>query len=330
MSALVTGQALTLGNWGARGMLPVGGLMLRLDGLGAFFLVIIGLVGLAAAIYGFGYSANYDGRYSLRMAGAMLNLLLLALGLQVMADNALTFLIAWEAMSLSAYWLVLTEHDRAETVRAAVWYISMTHAGFAALMAMFLLMAGGDLTASFEGMRRTRRRSRRLARRDLRAGALRLRLEGGHCSAARLAADGAPGSAQPRVRADVGRGDQDGRVRTGAVTLDLLGGGPAWWGGVVLGVGAVSALLGVLYALMEHDLQATAGLSLGREHRDHSDRHGRGLIFHSYGLTSLAALGFIGGLYHTLNHAASRACSSSARGRCCTRPARAIWKRWAG
>src|SRR5262249_44479366 len=147
---LFTGKALTLIS---TRIVPVGGLMLRLDGLGAFFLVIIGLVGLAAAIYGFGYSANYEGRYSLRMAGAMLNLLLLALGLQVMADNALTFLIAWEAMSLSAYWLVLTEHDRAETVRAAVWYIAMTHAGFAALMAMFLLMAGGDLAASFEGMR---------------------------------------------------------------------------------------------------------------------------------------------------------------------------------
>src|SRR5262245_62717464 len=150
VTALVTGQSLTFSS--AR-MLPVGGLMLRLDGLGAFFLVIVGLIGLASAVYGYGYGANYEGRYSLRMAGAMLNLLLLALGLQVMADNALTFLIAWEAMSLSAYWLVLTEHDRAETVRAAVWYIAMTHAGFAALMAMFLLMAGGDLTASFEGVR---------------------------------------------------------------------------------------------------------------------------------------------------------------------------------
>jgi formate hydrogenlyase subunit 3/multisubunit Na+/H+ antiporter MnhD subunit len=91
VTALITGQAPTLSS--ARTP-PVGGLMLRLDGLGALFLVIIGLVGLASAICGFGYGANYEGRYSLRMAGAMLNQLLLALGLQVMADNALTFLIA--------------------------------------------------------------------------------------------------------------------------------------------------------------------------------------------------------------------------------------------
>src|SRR5438552_2019169 len=85
------------------------------------------LRGVLAALYGFGYSAGYTGRYSLGLLGAMFNLLLLALSVQVMADNALTFLIAWEGMSLAAYWLVLTEHDQPGTVRAGVWYIAMTH-----------------------------------------------------------------------------------------------------------------------------------------------------------------------------------------------------------
>src|SRR5215831_9952951 len=87
------------------------------------------------------------------------------------------------------------------------------------------------------------------------------------------------------------------------VSLDLLGGGPAWWGGVTLGAGAISALLGVLFALMEHDLKRLLAY--------HSVENigiiligvGAGLIFHSYGLMPLAAVGFIGGLYHTLNHA---------------------------
>src|ERR1051326_1356456 len=107
LNAIIAGQAFTLTS--AR-ILPLTGLMVHLDGLSAFFLVIIGLLGVAAAIYGFGYSASYEGRYSLRMLGALLNVLLLSLTCCVMADNALTFLIAWEAMSLSAYWLVLTEH----------------------------------------------------------------------------------------------------------------------------------------------------------------------------------------------------------------------------
>src|SRR5260370_9782760 len=92
----------------------------------------------------------------------------------------------------------------------------------------------------------------------------------------------------------------DGLLR---VLLDLMGGGPAWWGGVVLGVGAVSALLGVLYALMEHDLKRLLAY--------HSVENigiiligiGAGMVFQSYGLLTLAALGFIGGLYHTINHA---------------------------
>ena len=87
------------------------------------------------------------------------------------------------------------------------------------------------------------------------------------------------------------------------VGLDLLGGGPAWWGGLVLVAGAVSALLGVLYALMEHDLKRLLAY--------HSVENigiifiglGAGLMFQSYGLGTLAALGFVGGLYHTLNHA---------------------------
>ena len=133
--------------------LPLTGFALRIDGLSAFFLIVIGVVGAAVAVYGFGYSEAYEGRYSLGRLGALLNVLLLSLSVQVMADNALTFLMAWEAMSLSAYLLVLTEHDRPGTVRAANWYIAITHAGFAALVAMFLLLSAGDLTTSFAAMR---------------------------------------------------------------------------------------------------------------------------------------------------------------------------------
>jgi hydrogenase-4 component B len=91
------------------------------------------------------------------------------------------------------------------------------------------------------------------------------------------------------------------------VLLDLMGGGPAWWGAAVLGIGSISALLGVLYALMEHDLKRLLAY--------HSVENigiiligvGAGMIFHSYGLMTLAALGFIGGLYHTINHATFKA-----------------------
>ncbi len=301
LTAVVSGQTLTLKTMP---VLPAAGFMLRLDGLGAFFLIIIGLLGLAAAGYGFSYSAAYQGRYSLRMLGAMLNILLLALSVQVLADNALTFLIAWEAMSLSTYWLVLTEHDQPETVRAGIWYMAMTHAGFGALVAMFLLMSGSDLTTSFTAMHA----HAATLPSGLRNIIFVLALFGFGSKAGivplhvwlPMAHPVAPSHVSALMSGVVIKMGIYGLVR---VALDLLGGGPVWWGGVVLGVGAVSALLGVLYALMEHDLKRLLAY--------HSVENigiiligiGAGMVYQSYGLPALAALGFIGGLYHTINHA---------------------------
>lgn len=302
LTAIVSGQAFALTGGG---MLPTAAIALRMDGLGAFFLLIIGLLGIAVAGYGYSYTATYEGRYSLRMLGAMLNALLLALSLQVMADNALTFLICWEAISLAAYWLVLTENDRAETVRAGVWYLGTTHAGFAALAAMFLLLSGSDLTTSFEGMRENASALAPATRNVI----FLLALFGFGTKAGiaplhvwlPMAHPVAPSHVSALMSGVVIKMGVYGLVR---VLLDLLGGGPVWWGGVVLGVGAVSALLGVLYALMEHDLKKLLAF--------HSVENigiilvgiGAGMTFQSYGLMQLAVLGFIGGLYHTINHAA--------------------------
>jgi hydrogenase-4 component B len=286
--------------------LPLTSFTLRIDGLSAFFLVVIGVVAAAVAVYGFGYSAAYEGRYSLRLLGAMLNMLLLSLSVQVMADNALTFLIAWEAMSLSVYVLVLTEHDRPGTIRAAHWYIAFTHAGFAALMAMFLLLSAGELTTSFAAMR-----SASLSP-GVRDAAFALGLFGFGAKAGvvplhvwlPMAHPVAPSHVSALMSGVVIKMGVYGLLR---VTIDLLGGGPAWWGGLVLGLGTVSALLGVLYALMEHDLKRLLAF--------HSVENigiifigiGAGLMFQSFGLPTLAALGIIGGLYHTINHACFKA-----------------------
>jgi hydrogenase-4 component B len=282
--------------------LPLTGFALRVDGLSAFFLIVIGVVGAAVSVYGFGYSAAYEGRYSLRLLGAMLNVLLLSLSVQVMADNALTFLMAWEAMSLSAYTMVLTEHDRPGTIRAGHWYIAVTHAGFVALLAMFLLLSAGDLTTSFAGMRSASLTS---GTRDA-AFALALLGFGTKAGIAPLhvwlpmAHPVAPSHVSALMSGVVIKMGVYGLLR---VTIDLLVGGPPWWGGLVLGVGTVSALLGVLYALMEHDLKRLLAY--------HSVENvgiifigiGAGLMFQSFGLPTLAALGIVAGMYHTINHA---------------------------
>lgn len=285
-------------------ILPLTRFALRVDGLSAFFLIVIGLIGMAAAIYGFGYSKVYEGRYSLRLLGAMFNVLLLSLSLQVMADNALTFLLCWEVMSLAAYWLVLAEHDQPGTVRAGLWYLAMTHAGFLALVAMFFLLSNGELTTSFTAMRIGATALSPL----LRSVIFILALIGFGAKAGVIPLHVWLPMAHPVAPSHVSAMLSGVVIKMGIyglsrVTLDLLSGGPVWWGVAVLALGAISALLGVLYALMEHDLKRLLAY--------HSVENigiiliglGAGLMFQSYGLRTLAALGVIGGLYHTLNHA---------------------------
>src|SRR5262249_7144822 len=155
-------------------------------------------------------------------------------------------------MSLAAYWLVLTEHDKPGTVRAGVWYIAMTHAGFAALVAMFLLLSGDDLTTSFSEMRVNAAALSTSVRNVIfvlalfgfgsKAGIVPLHVW------LPMAHPVAPSHVSALMSGVVIKMGIYGLVR---VTLDLLGGGPVWWGGLVLGLGALSALLGVLYALRE-------------------------------------------------------------------------------
>lgn len=288
------------------GLLPLAGsLSLRIDPLGALFLLLIGIGAIPAAIYGYGYSASYTNRYSLRLLGSMFNLLLLSISLQVMADNALTFLVCWEAMSLAAYWLVLTEHDQPGTVRAAIWYIAMTHAGFVALVAMFLLLAGSDLSASFSAMRDHAVALSAMSRDaifllalvgfDAKAGIMPLHIW------LPMAHPVAPSHVSALMSGVVIKMGIYGLLR---VVLDLLGGGPAWWGAVVLVLGAVSALLGILYALMENDLKRLLAYSSVENIGIIFLGIGAGLLFAAHNMAAAAMTAYVAALYHAINHTA--------------------------
>src|SRR6266566_8927882 len=111
-----------------------GGLAIHLDRLGAVFLALVAGVSLPAAIYGIAYTAAYEERYSLRLFGFMFNGFLAGMSLVPCAGNVFSFLLAWELMAVTSYFLVMTESDGAETRTAGQWYIAMTHAGFLLLL----------------------------------------------------------------------------------------------------------------------------------------------------------------------------------------------------
>jgi len=281
------------------------GLAFRLDALGAFFLGLVGLVAVPCGLYGAGYTEAYEGRYSLRLLGAMFNLFLLTMSLVACAGNVLTFLLMWEGMSLTSYFLVLTETEEPDTILAGVWYLAMTHAGLALVLAAFLLLAAGATTTAFADLRMAAAALSPTTRNVVfllailgfgsKAGIVPLHV---WLPRAHPAAPSHVSALMSGVMIKLG---VYGLLRVG---LDLLGGGPAWWGALLIGLGALSALIGVLYALMENDLKRLLAYSSVENIGLVFIGLGAGFLFLSLRVTPAALLAFSAALYHALNHAA--------------------------
>ena len=280
-----------------------GGFSLFLDPLGAFFLFLIGLGAIPAAIYGIGYTAEYDNHgKTLHLLGVMFNLFLLCMSLVTMAGNVLTFLLMWEGMSLTSYFLVITENNEESTLQAGMWYAGMTHAGLALLLAAFLLLSDGG-SGEFASLR-------------TQAGALPAALRNVIFVLAFLGFGSKAGivplhvwlpKAHPAAPSHISALMSGVMIKLGIygllrVVFDLLGGGPTWWGGMLLVFGVVSAVLGILYALMENDLKRLLAYSSVENIGIILIALGASLTFQSFEMSALAALALIAGLYHALNH----------------------------
>jgi hydrogenase-4 component B len=285
--------------------LPLLRYAIRLDPLSAFFVLVISLVGVAVSVFAVGYVREFYGRHSIGALGALYNAFLLSMTLVVLADDGFFFLVVWEIMSLVSYFLVVTEHEKAETRYAGFFYLIMTHVGTVFIIVAYLVFYQQAGSFSFEAFRNL---SEPLPQ-ALQNVAFVAALIGFGTKAGIVplhvwlpyAHPAAPSHVSALMSGVMIKTAIYGMVR---VYFDFLGGEfPWWWGFVVLTVGAISALLGVMYALMEHDLKSLLAY--------HSVENigiilmgiGAGMVFQSYGLTQLAALGLLAGLYHTINHA---------------------------
>ena len=132
------------------------------------------------------------------------------MGAVLLADDAYVFMVAWETMALSSYFLVTTEHRIPEIRRAGFLYLLIAHVGAIAILLCFGVMQGGSWQFTFDAMRRRDAGAGRGDRR-LSARAVRLRREGGAGAAARLAARSASGRALAGLGADERRDAEDRR-----------------------------------------------------------------------------------------------------------------------
>ncbi|HRQ65245.1 MAG TPA: hydrogenase 4 subunit B [Xanthomonadaceae bacterium] len=284
-------------------VLPLGvpwlGAHFRLDALSATFAVVINLGAAAASLYGIGHARHE------REPGRVLPFFpafVAGMNLVLLADDAFSFLLAWELMSLLSWALVVVQHRDESNVRAGYVYILMASFGTLALLLAFALLAGPEGGYAFQAMR-DGARSPLLA-----ATVLGLALLGAGSKAGLvplhvwlpLAHPAAPSHVSALMSGVMTKVAVYAFVR---IVFDLNG-APAWWWGVpVLIVGAASAALGVLYALMQDDIKRVLACSTIENIGFIFVALGLALAFHGNGFGAAAALALTAALLHVFNHA---------------------------
>lgn len=279
-------------------------LSFRVDTLSAFFLLVISVLAVAVSIYSIGYVTEYYHKKSIGILGGGLNLFLLSMVLVVTVDNGLAFLISWELMSLVSFFLVMYEHERPEVRRAGYVYVVMTHIGTVFIILSFLalfLYTGSFSFTVFESMSAELPASLKnliflmtLLGFGTKAGIVPL-----HVWLPR-AHPAAPSHISALMSAVMLKTAAYGLLR---VCFDFLGGGPAWWGAILLAIGALSAFIGILFGLAENDIKRFLAYSSAENMGIIFMGIGASLVFCAYQQSLLAALALTAALYHILNHA---------------------------
>ncbi|WP_407147715.1 hydrogenase 4 subunit B [Bradyrhizobium sp. ORS 86] len=283
-------------------VLPIGlpwlGSHFRLDALAAFFLAVVNLGGAAASLYGLGYGSHDSAPHRIL---PFFPTFLAGMNLVVLADDAFTYLLCWEFMSLASWALVMAHHRDADNARAGYVYLVMASFGTLALLLAFGLLSGGGVGYGFAAMRSAHHTPSQ-------AGlVLALMLLGAGSKAGLvplhvwlpLAHPAAPSHVSALMSGVMTKVAIYGFVR---VVFDLLG-PPSWSAGVVvLVLGGATAVMGILYALMENDLKRLLAYSTIENVGVIFASLGLALAFQANGLGLAAALAFTAALFHVLNH----------------------------
>src|SRR5436190_1886329 len=295
-------QLLSAGSTASSLRLPLGlpwiGAHFRIDALAAFFLAVVNLGGASASLFAIGYGKHEKapGRvlpfYAAFLAG---------MNLVVLADDAFSFLASWEFMSLSSWALVISHHTERENVRAGYIYLLMASFGTLALLLGFGLLATAGGGYSFDVMRAVHPAAA--------PGALVLVLAllGAGSKAGLvpvhawlpLAHPAAPSHVSALMSGVMTKVAVYGFVR---IVFDLLGPPQWWWSMLVLAAGGITAVMGVLYALMQHDLKRLLAYHTVENIGIIFIGLGLALAFKAHGMAWAAALALTAGLLHVFNH----------------------------
>jgi len=281
--------------------LPFGVIGGSIDYLSAYFLLIVGVVGVATSIYAYGYSREYDHCRLPLMAG-LYNAFLLSMVLVLTANHVIGFIIAWEVMSLVSFFLVNHEHEKSVNNRAAYIYIVMTHIGTVFIIIAFLLLSLGAGSMDFSQLRGY------LVSETLRNIIFISVLIGFGTKAGMIPFHIWLPRAHPAAPSHISALMSGVMLKTAIYGmcrffLEFLGIGPIWWGTLILVLAIITAVIGVLYAVIEHDLKRLLAYSSVENIGIILVGIGAGMVFMSSNQPILAGVAFSAALYHAFNHA---------------------------
>jgi hydrogenase-4 component B len=289
-------------------ILSLGTLVLRADRLSAIFLFASGLIFLAVSLFSSFYLAKYLGHYSLRYFSVLFHALFASIILVLVADDAISFLVAWEGMSIVSYLLVTYEFERKESSQAGFVMLAMGEAGTIAVAIAFFLVAGAAGSLDFNGLR---------ANSGALDGGMRwavflLSFFGFAVKAGLvpvnswlpLAHPVAPTNVSALLSAVIVNLGIYGIVR---FDLDLVAVTEPGPGLIVLVVGSVSALLGILYATIQVEMKRLLAHSTIENMGIIAAGLGAAMVFLSTGHQVAGGIALIAALYHLVNHSVYKA-----------------------
>jgi hydrogenase-4 component B len=310
ITTLLGGREQLIAGWA---IAPFAPLTFRLDPLAAFFLLVISLPAVAIAWYGIGYlnsshatpadHALHGATSSRTGMDALLATFLASMTLVVLANGIFAFLFAWELMSLLSFFLVLGNGRQHTTRRAAYVYLVMTHIGTGFLLIALFLLARHAGSLDFEIIRA----NAPTLGSGLRDAIFLLAAVGFGTKAGLIPLHVWLPRAHPAAPSHVSALMSGVMVKTALYGLirfvwELAGPGPAWWGGLLLVVGAISAVLGILYALMERDLKRILAYSTVEHVGIITLGLGAAMMLSAGKQGTGAALALLAALVHLLNH----------------------------
>lgn len=281
---------------------------LSMNGLGAFFILVISLLMLIVSIFSIDYVHEYQGKYSIGLMGVLYNLFFVTMLFVITSSNAILFIIAWEGMSVVSFFLVVYERNKKESLMAGTVYVIMTHVGTAFIIIAFLMMA--SISGSFDFASFTQPAFKAALSPGMKDAIFTMLLIGFGTKAGVVPLHIWLPMAHPEAPGNVSALMSGVMIKTPIfmliqVTFNFLGIGAenVWWGIVIIIIGCISAILGVLYANVEQDMKRLLAY--------HSVENigiifiglGASILFQALGQVEIATLALIGTLFHVLSHA---------------------------